>query len=48
MIPLDFITEWRRAAPWIHDSQVEQEVRRNDQGIQSRVHDHQPDYRWPD
>ena len=26
MIPLDFITEWRRAAPWIHDSQVEQDL----------------------
>lgn len=26
MIPFDFITEWRRAAPWIHDSQVEQDL----------------------
>jgi len=26
MIPLDFITEWRRSAPWIHDSQVEQDL----------------------
>ncbi|MGI6682049.1 MAG: nucleotidyl transferase AbiEii/AbiGii toxin family protein [Myxococcota bacterium] len=26
MIPLDFITEWRRTAPWIHDSQVEQDL----------------------
>jgi len=26
MIPLDFITEWRRTAPWIDDSQVEQDL----------------------
>ncbi len=26
MIPLDFITEWRRSAPWIEDSQVEQDL----------------------
>ena len=26
MIPLDFITEWRRFAPWVHDSQVEQDL----------------------
>lgn len=26
MIPLDFITEWRGAAPWIQDSQVEQDL----------------------
>ena len=26
MIPLDFITEWRRQAPWTHDSQVEQDL----------------------
>jgi predicted nucleotidyltransferase component of viral defense system len=26
MIPLDFITEWRSTAPWIHDSQVEQDL----------------------
>ncbi len=26
MIPLDFITEWRSASPWIHDSQVEQDL----------------------
>ncbi len=23
---LDFITEWRRFAPWVHDSQVEQDL----------------------
>jgi len=26
VIPLDFITEWRSSAPWIHDSQVEQDL----------------------
>lgn len=26
MIPLDFITEWRGAVPWIEDSQVEQDL----------------------
>lgn len=26
MIPLDFITEWRGTAPWVHDSQVEQDL----------------------
>lgn len=26
MIPLDFITEWRATAPWIQDSQVEQDL----------------------
>ena len=26
MIPLDFITEWRRQAPWVQDSQVEQDL----------------------
>jgi predicted nucleotidyltransferase component of viral defense system len=26
VIPLDFITEWRSTAPWIHDSQVEQDL----------------------
>jgi len=26
MIPLDFITEWRGAVPWIQDSQVEQDL----------------------
>ena len=26
MIPLDFITEWRKNAPWIHDEQVEQDL----------------------
>lgn len=26
MIPLDFITEWRSTVPWIHDSQVEQDL----------------------
>lgn len=26
MIPHDFITEWRRFAPWILDSQVEQDL----------------------
>ena len=26
MIPLDFITEWRATAPWIEDSQVEQDL----------------------
>ncbi len=26
MIPFDFITEWRRSAPWIADAQVEQDL----------------------
>lgn len=26
MIPLDFITEWRREAPWVQSSQVEQDL----------------------
>ena len=26
MIPRDFITEWRKQAPWIEDSQVEQDL----------------------
>lgn len=26
MIPRDFITEWRREAPWVEDSQVEQDL----------------------
>ena len=26
MIPLDFVTEWRANAPWIQDSQVEQDL----------------------
>ena len=26
MIPLDFITEWRRYAPWTQDEQVEQDL----------------------
>ena len=26
MIPRDFITEWRKEAPWIQDFQVEQDL----------------------
>jgi len=26
LIPKDFITEWRREAPWIEDAQVEQDL----------------------
>lgn len=26
MIPRDFITEWRRKAPWVQDAQVEQDL----------------------
>lgn len=26
MIPFDFITEWRQVAPWIDDTQVEQDL----------------------
>lgn len=26
MIPLDYITEWRARAPWVHDFQVEQDL----------------------
>lgn len=26
MIPKDFITEWRKQAPWVLDSQVEQDL----------------------
>ena len=26
MIPFDFITEWRQFAPWIDDTQVEQDL----------------------
>ncbi|OGJ87041.1 MAG: hypothetical protein A2268_15120 [Candidatus Raymondbacteria bacterium RifOxyA12_full_50_37] len=26
MIPKDYITEWRRTAPWTHDAQVEQDL----------------------
>lgn len=26
MIPRDYITEWRAQAPWIQDSQVEQDL----------------------
>lgn len=26
MIPRDYITEWRREAPWVEDYQVEQDL----------------------
>ena len=26
MIPRDYITEWRAEAPWVQDSQVEQDL----------------------
>ena len=26
MIPRDYITEWRTRAPWVQDSQVEQDL----------------------
>ena len=26
MIPRDYITEWRTQAPWVQDSQVEQDL----------------------
>lgn len=26
MIPKDYITEWRREAPWVEDFQVEQDL----------------------
>ena len=26
MIPRDYITEWRRRAPWVQDFQVEQDL----------------------
>ncbi|MEY2925821.1 MAG: hypothetical protein RL367_298, partial [Pseudomonadota bacterium] len=26
MIPRDYITEWRREAPWVEDPQVEQDL----------------------
>ena len=26
MIPFDFITEWRQFVPWVHDTQVEQDL----------------------
>lgn len=26
MIPRDYITEWREEAPWVQDSQVEQDL----------------------
>ena len=36
MIPRDYLTEWRKEAPWIDDAQVEQGLVNTD--LWTRVH----------